>query len=184
MRLNFVVLAFAGLASLGGCDSAMNAASSELTVTRYDVRVDRARSRTWRLTSEGLELQKAGDGAAVALPLPGWVVAGPADACPPDLAIGPKGEVVVTSNVISTLWRVDPETLAVSVHPVALEAEGGRDIGFTSLMYSVPHGAFFAVSHAHGAVWKINTTLTSGQKVPSAGQSTPASERKLSCATT
>ena len=179
--LSTVALALAGVIGTAGCE---NVVTETAVYSQASARLDRSRGRVWSLVPGGVAVREARSSKTVILELPGWILAGPADACPPDLALGPKGEVVVTSNVIPTLWRIDPETLAVSVHPVALEADGGRDIGFTSLVYSVPHGAFFAVSHAHGAVWKINSTLTIGQKVQSASQSTPASERKLSCATT
>ena len=91
---------------------------------------------------------------------------------------GPKGEAVVTSNVVSTLWRIDPQTLAVTEHPLALDADAGRDVGFSSLIYSPRHAAYFAVSGAHGSVWRIDTRLQRAQKVGST-----ISKEDLPCAT-
>ena len=180
-KLSIVALALAGIIGSAGCEKVV---VQPVGLSQASARLDRSKGRVWSLVPEGVAVRSAGASKAVVVELPGWIVADLTDSCPPDIALGPKGEAVITSNVVPTLWRVDPDTLAVTVHPVALEAEGGRDVGFTSLVYSVPHGAYFAVSHAHGAVWKINTTLTRGQKVQSAGQSTPASERKSSCAIT
>jgi len=87
-------------------------------------------------------------------------------ACLPDLALGPRGEVVITSNIVPTLWRIDPETLAVSMHPLVLEADTGKDVGFSGLVYSSEHGAFFAVSDPHGSLWRIDAPFTSARKIP------------------
>ncbi len=76
---------------------------------------------------------------------------GPAStyACAPDIAIGPRGEVVVTSNVLPVLWKIDPDTLAVSVHRLQLDADHDKDVGFSGLAYSEHNGAYFAVSELH-----------------------------------
>jgi streptogramin lyase len=98
--------------------------------------------------------------------LPGWVWAGAPYGCLPDLALGPRGEAVVTSNVLPTLWRIDPDSLAVSVHALALDADDDKDVGFTGLVYSPQHGAFFAASHAHGSLWRIDPQLRTARKMP------------------
>ena len=41
---------------------------------------------------------------------------------------------------MTTLWRIDPETLAVTVHPLVLDDHRGRDIGFSALTWSPRHG--------------------------------------------
>ena len=86
--------------------------------------------------------------------------------CPPDLALGPKGEAVVTSNIVPILWRIDPDTLAVSVHELVLDADNDKDVGFSGLRYSTEHGVFFAASDVHGSLWRIDPLLRKGQKVP------------------
>jgi hypothetical protein len=189
MRSRLALCIFTVLAWLGGCDGGTPAPINEPAVALQTesetarIRLDRVRDRAWKLTNQGVVLQKRGEAGKLVLALPGWIVARTTEACMPDIALGPKGEVVVTSNVIPTLWRIDPETLAVSVHPVALEDEKGRDVGFNILAYSAAHGAFFAVSHAHGAVWKINSSLTRGEKVLADTQSAQSLERSLTCAT-
>jgi hypothetical protein len=83
----------------------------------------------------------------------------------PDLALGPRGEAVVTSNVVPTLWRIDPETLAVSVHALALDSDTDKEVGFSGLVYSPGHEAFFAVSDAHGSLWRIDPQLETARKI-------------------
>jgi len=121
---------------------------------------DTPRHRAWQLTGDGV---LAGN---TAVPIPGWIRAEDAYACSPELAVGPKGEAIVTSNVVPTLWRIDPETLAVTEHPLTLDEDTGRDVGFSGLVYSSQHAAYFAVSHAHGTLWRIDTQLKRGQKIP------------------
>ena len=115
--------------------------------------------RAWQLTRDGV---MAG---ATSVSIPGWILAEEPYACPPELAVGPKGEAVITSNVVPTLWRIDPETLAVTEHPIALDADRDRDVGFSRLAYSPRHGAYFAVSAAHGSLWRIDTQLQRAEKL-------------------
>jgi len=70
------------------------------------------------------------------VPLPGWLYAGEPYGCAPDLALGPKGEALISSDVVPVLWRVDPETLAVTQHTPWLDADADKDIGFTALAFS------------------------------------------------
>src|SRR5688572_6322902 len=121
---------------------------------------DPPRQRAWQLTGDGV---LAGN---TAVAIPGWIRAEEPYACPAELAVGPKGEAVITSNVVPTLWRVDPQTLAVTEHPLALDADDGKDVGLSGLVYSPQHAAYFAVSHAHGTLWRIDTQLKRGQKIP------------------
>lgn len=82
------------------------------------------------------------------------------------IPLGPDGEAVVTSNVVPVLWRIDPETLAVSMHELALDADQDKNVGFSSLVYSAEHGAFFAMSDAQGSMWQIDRLLRNGRKLP------------------
>jgi hypothetical protein len=138
--------------------------------------VDAARNRVWTLTPEGVVLFEAARQERIAVPLPGWVWAGAPYGCLPDLALGPRGEVLVTSDIVPTLWRIDPRSLAVSVHALALDADGGRDVGFTGLAFSPRHGAYFASSEAHGSRWRIDLTPGTARKL------THAAPAGLACA--
>ena len=140
-----------------------HAPSSAAPELRYQV--DAARGRVWWLTREGVFFHDANAPARTAVALKDWTFAEPSYACLPDLAIGPRGEVVVTSNVLPTLWRIDPDTLAVTSHAIALDADNDKDVGFSGLVYSAAHSAFFAVSEAHGSLWRIDPHLARAQKV-------------------
>jgi hypothetical protein len=126
---------------------------------------DAARNRGWVLTRHGVSVfaLAARDTLAHAS-LPGWVWAGETFICPPDLALGPKGEAVVSSNVAPMLWRIDPLTFAVTRHDLVLDAHEEKDVGFTGLVFSQAHASFYAVSH-FGMLWRIDPRLTRAQKI-------------------
>ena len=176
-----VLVVVACAVAVAGCDS--NAASRSVTrgsgaeSTPQDgyrgerpvlrSQVDAMRSRIWVLTLHGVALYEASTGEEVAqISLPGWLWAGEQYACPPDLAIGPRGEAVISSNVVPALWRIDPVTLAASKHDLAIEDDAGRDIGITALVYSAQQGAYFAVSPSHGLLWRIDPLLRRAQSIP------------------
>ena len=161
----------ASMVLIAGCESGAaprqasnDAPDLQLPGTRSQV--DLARNRLWVLTPEGVFLFDVSRPRRAAVPLPGWVWAGAPYGCLPDLALGPRGEAVVTSNVLPTLWRIDPDSLAVSVHALALDADTEKDVGFSGLVYSPQHGAFFAASYAHGSLWRIDPKFSRAQKIP------------------
>ena len=150
-----------------------------------DVRyqVDAARNRVWTLNRDGVFLHDRGTPEKiVAVQLPGWQWAGSPYGCLPDLALGPRGEAVITSDVVPTLWRIDPDTLSVSVHPLALDADADRDVGFSSLVYSAEQGAYFAVSAMHRSLWRIDPLLRTARKIPLTAP-VPKNLRTASCKT-
>jgi hypothetical protein len=100
-----------------------------------------------------------------AVELPGWHWAAEPFACVPAIAAGPRGEIVVTSNVLPVVWKIDPKTLAVSVHRLQLDADNDKDVGFSGLAYSERDGAWFAVSELHGSLWRIDPMLRRAQKI-------------------
>lgn len=138
---------------------------AERPVLRYQV--DVARSRIWVLTPDGVALHEASTGEEVAqISLPGWVWVGEKYACSPDLALGPDGEAVISSNIVPTLWRIDPVTLAASKHEPVLDEDNGKDVGFTGLAYSAQQRAYFAVSGVHGSMWRIDPSFQRAQSIP------------------
>lgn len=148
---------------LAACIGAAHSAESRTPEVRYQV--DPARNRIWVLTDDGVSLYDVMARKAIPISLPEWVRVDKAYGCLPDLALGPKGEAVITSNVIPTLWTVHPETLAVTVHPLALDADADKDVGFSGLAYSAEQGAFFAVSYAHGSLWRIDPLFRRAQRI-------------------
>ena len=156
------ILAAATLVGLSGCES--NAGPNTASMLRYQV--DASRDRSWWLTREGVVLRSASE-APKAITLPGWIWVD-APHCPPDLALGPQGEVLITSNVVPTVWRIDPRTLAVTVHSLALDVDADKDVGFAALVYSAEQLAFIAYSDVQRSTWKVDATLQSAVKIGSA----------------
>ena len=127
---------------------------------------DPARARIWALMPDGVELHDAANGRKLAhIQLPEWLRVDESFNCAPDLALGPGGEVLVTSNVMPTIWRIDPVTFAVTRHELALDEDTGKDVGFTAMAYSAELAAYFAVSAMHGSLWRIDPLLKRAQKV-------------------
>jgi hypothetical protein len=129
---------------------------------RYRAQPERARA--WLIDAGELILEQAGKPRR-AITLPDWQWAAEPYACVPDIALGPRGEVIVTSNVLPVLWKIDPETLKVSVHRLELDSDTDKDVGFSGLVYSERNGAYFAVSGLHGSLWRIDPLLRRAQKV-------------------
>ncbi len=160
----------ASIIALGGCDSRVASEQSPRTssaVSESSVRyqVDAANGRIWWLTREGVYVHDAKMPQKVAVPIPGWQFAGEPYGCLPALALGPNGEALVTSDVESTVWKIDPDTLAVSRHVLAPDADLDKDVGYTGLVYSSEHAAYFAISGLQGSLWKIDPSLTRAQKI-------------------
>ena len=129
---------------------------------RYRAQPERA--RVWSISEGGLFVEEARKPRR-AIELPQWHWANWPYACAPDIAIGPRGEAVITSNVLSVLWKIDPDTLAVSVHRLELDADNDKDVGFSGLVYSERSGAYFAVDEHHGSLWRIDPLLRRAQKI-------------------
>lgn len=126
---------------------------------------DEARERGWILTPHGVVVvDYKARGTVAFVDLPQWVWVGEEFSCPPDLALGPKGEAVVSSNVVPTLWRIDPVSLAVTRHDLAIDAHKDKDVGFTALAWSADLGVFLARSD-FGARWRIDPLLRRAQAV-------------------
>jgi hypothetical protein len=121
-------------------------------------------ARAWVIDSNGLFLEQTGKSRR-AIKLANWHWATWPYACAPDIALGPQGEAIVTSNVMAVLWKVHPKTLAVSVHRLQLDADTDKDVGFSGITYSERAGAYFAVSEHHGSLWRIDPLLRRAQKV-------------------
>ena len=154
--------------ALAACDAPQQQPSTK-TVARpagaLETRAIADRGMVWLLNAEGLFLQDPRSGHQLAITLPDWQWASEPYACMPDLAIGPRGDVVVTSNVLPKLWRVDSGTLAVTVHALQLDADNDKDVGFAGLVYSGLHSAYFAASQLHGSLWMIDASLQRGRKI-------------------
>jgi hypothetical protein len=147
------------LTGLSGCDS--QAEPSASLMIRYQV--DAATGRSWWLVRDGVVLHSAAE-PKKAVALPGWLWTHE-PFCPPDMALGPSGEAVVTTNVTNTLWRIDAQTLAVTVHALELDTDRGNDVGFVALAYVPEQAAYFAYSEGPPAIWRIDRQLSRATKL-------------------
>lgn len=126
-------------------------------------RVQSEPGRAWGIDAGGLYLEEASTPRR-AVALPGWQWLGrPYSA--PAIAIGPRGDVVVTSNVLPVLWRIDARSLEVSVHSLELDADTDKDAGFSELVYSERDAAYFAFSELTRTLWRIDPLLRRAQKI-------------------
>ena len=124
---------------------------------------DPVRNRVWTLGDDAVYLQEGAKKQRIELP--GWVHISEEYACRPDIAVDAQGAVVVTSNAVPIVWRVEPNG-QVARHELVLDADTGKDVGFTGLTYAADQGVFFAVSATHGSLWRIDPLLRRAQKIP------------------
>lgn len=156
---NYAVCGAAVAFSLIACDAGPVVAEGK-PAARVRHQLDAERNRVWLLTREGVAIyDAAAPDRVLRVPVPGWHFAGKPYGCLPALALGSKGEAVISSDVLPVLWRIDPDTLAVTRHELRLDADTDKDVGFTVLIYSPEHGTFLAVSGRHGTVWRIDGQL-------------------------
>ncbi len=90
-----------------------------------------------------------------AVVLAGWVAAHPPHAAPPACVVEPRGTVLMSSNIVPDLWRIDPATGAVEHLPIRLVDHPNREIGFTQLEMVNPRG-LAAKSAIDGTDWRID----------------------------
>lgn len=153
------IAAIFAAAALSGCD--FSAGPSTATMLAYQA--DYMRDRSVWLTREGVQIHSAA-AQPVTVALPGWIYA-MAPYCSPGFAIGPDGEIVVTSNVIPTLWRIEAGSLAVTTHPLELDVNRDRDVGFAAVAYVPEQAAFVAYSETQRSVWKVDASLKSATRL-------------------
>lgn len=148
------------------------AAMADPAAAALDAVTDAAHARAYALLPEGIEVREAGTGRRIALvPIPGWTWIDFAFSCPPALALAPDGALVVTSNAVPTLWRIEPRTLAVSAHAPRLAPDPGRDPGFVALRWSREAHAYVATAQ-NGERWRIDRSLESARRLTGAGAGT------------
>jgi hypothetical protein len=125
---------------------------------------DTSRNRVWVLERDALYLHEGTQ--RTRFELPGWTYVSEAYACSPDVAFDAQGAAVVTSNVLPVVWRVEPAKARVTRHELVLDADTGKDVGFSGLAYAADQDAFFAVSAIQGSLWRIDPLLRRAQKIP------------------
>jgi hypothetical protein len=137
---------------------------------------DDAHERIYVLVPDGVDVFEARAPRRVAhIELPGWVWAGEPYSCPPDMTFSPTGDILVTSNVVPVVWRIERRTLATSVHELAPDQDRDKDIGFIELRWSGGLGAYVATTDG-GARWHVDRALSVARKMSDrgAGDALPA----------
>jgi hypothetical protein len=131
------------------------------------IREDPERNRLWLLGRDHVSLHHNRSGELLQrILLPGWIYVGEQFGCPPDLAVDPSGAVLVTSNVLPVLWRIDPVQLEVTRLDIERDADQDKDMGFTGLAFTAD-GTVIAANAIHGTLWRIDLRAATARKVAS-----------------
>jgi hypothetical protein len=135
--------------------------------TALRVKQDTPRNRVWTLTRDAVQVHELSTQRLVRrIELPGWVYVGEPFGCPPDLVVTPSGAVVVASNVLPTIWHIDPHTFAPRQLELSLNADREKDVGFTALDFAAD-GTLRAASQSPRALWRIDVAAARGYKIRS-----------------
>ena len=126
---------------------------------------DASRNRVWVLERDAIYLHEGAQKKRYELP--GWTYVTEAYACSPDVTVDGQGAAVVTSNIVPVVWRVEPAKARVTRHELVLDADTGKDVGFTGLTYAADQNVFFAVSAIYGTLWRIDPLLRRAQQIRS-----------------
>jgi hypothetical protein len=118
------------------------------------VKLDTTRNRLWVLGLDNVYVYDIEKEQLIGqIALPGWTVA--RFICLPDMLLDRTGAALISSNVLSRLWRVDPDSFEVRWHEIRLHGRENWDIGFGSLAFA-PDGTLFAVTALAESLWRID----------------------------
>lgn len=135
--------------------------------TALRIQVDSREGRAWVLNQDAVYLYDIAPRKLVKrIDLPRWIVVSEDFSCPPDLTLTPSGGVLVTSNVVPTIWEIDSESLVVRIHPLSLDVDNEKEVGFTGLAYGRSGKDLFGISAMHGSVWRIDLARNRAYKMP------------------
>ena len=138
----------------------------EETLPALRVQVDARRNRIWVLNSDAVYLYDIPTRRLIKrIELPDWLFVREVYSCAPDLTLAPSGAALVTSNVLPTIWEVDPQSLAARQHRLSLDADNDKDVGFTGLAFGRGGRDLFGVSSLLGSAWRIDLGARKAHKV-------------------
>ena len=119
----------------------------------FRMRLDVPRGRYWVLGPDHVSLYGVDDERLIGRTvLPGWYVAALKGL--PDMVLDQAGAAVISSNVVPTLWRVDPDSFKVTRLDITLQSKEYWDIGFTGLALAAD-GTLFGVTTLTTTLWNI-----------------------------
>lgn len=129
----------------------------------HRVRIDNLRNRLWVLGPEQVRVYDTAKRQLLReIALPAWSRA--SLACPADLAVDPSGSALVSSNVLTSLVRIDAQSFELTQHDIRLLDKEHWDVGFSALV-SGRDGALFAATSSSGTFWKIDLGSSSARMV-------------------
>lgn len=138
----------------------------EETLPALRIQVDARRNRVWVLNHDAVYLYDIPKRRLIKrIELPNWAFVGEVFSCAPDLALTPSGAALVTSNVLPTIWEIDPQTLVARQHRLSLDADNDKDVGFTGLAFGRGGRDLFGVSSLLGSAWRIDLGAGKAHKV-------------------
>jgi hypothetical protein len=159
-RLKYAVCGVLLTLTVSACDTGPIEVP-EKVVVKVKAQLDAERNRVWLLTRQGVAVYDATTPDRILrVSIPGWTLGAEPNGCLPDIAVGPKGEAVVSSDAVPVLWRIDPDTLAVTRHELQLDTAQGKNVGFTLLRYAPRQRWYLAVDGLRGTIWRIDGDLT------------------------
>jgi len=132
-------------------------AHAQVLATERDI----ARGRNYVL--EGGTVRAYSNAARIVrrIDLPDAVFAHLPYACPPAMIVDRSGGVIISSNVLPVLWRIEPERFTVQRYELQLDLDNDLDVGFSGLAPAHDDGIVFAHAGALGSLWRIE--LSSGK---------------------
>lgn len=136
------------------------------------VQVDAPRNRAWVLNRDAVYLYDLPKKTLIKrIELPDWLFVSEAYSRGPDLALAPTGAALVTSNVVSTIWKINPEDLTVRQHRLSLDADNDKDVGFTGLAFGPGGRDLIGTNSTLGSTWKLDLDAGTARKLPAASTS-------------
>ncbi len=124
------------------------------------VQADVARNRLWVLRGDGVDVYEISTRRRIGRI--GMFVGEPSD-CAPDLALDSSGAAIVSSNVRTVLWRLDPERFEARRQALARDTDRQKVVGFTGLAFA--DGVLFGVDAMRGSLWKIDLAAGKAEKL-------------------
>lgn len=126
---------------------------------------DAARDRIWAINDGLVTLHDGRTRTLVRkIVLPDWSNVVDRHSCAPDLAVDSAGNVIVSSNIAPTVWRINAQGHEVERIDIVLDSDNDKDVGFTGLLSASPE-YMFAVSAIHGSLWRIDLGSRRGIKL-------------------
>jgi len=129
------------------------------------VREDLARGMRWELGWGSVTAYDIASGQRLrVIALTGANLSGARESCVPDMLLGRTGTLIVSSNAQPVLWRISPSRFEVERLDIAVDSDGDKDFGFTSLRWGENEKVIYAGAST-GTAWRIDLASGTARKV-------------------